>query len=407
MIWCTVVYWGSSCWDRWTNCLYHATLNIPSPPSRYIYSSAKRDILVGAKQVARESMDRARIELASIYKLVSSNNHIHCVASYDGAYQLRSGKSGGGFSRYCFSSAISVDSGKVLSYDVACNSCPGCNEFQLKLNKKQISESDYRVWVENHKSICPAQYSEFASVQLESALAPVVVKQAYDRCIIFSGLVCDGDNKIIEALKYARVYQQLGQELEINRLECLSHVAKRMKINLCNRQDAVLKEARNYMKAEVRYLMKEKQMNKQEANKTIGKKYVGTLKADSMVRECWKGESTKKSVAMHHLSVAMCAQIASYYRLVVQRNTNDIPSIIRAINAIPLHLAANDENAATNHRYCPHSQDSWCHHQAAIFNNHTPPHHPNYLCQTAVELIFSTFDDLTIRRSLSTRLVVV
>ena len=152
-----------------------------------------------------ESMDRARIELESIYKLVSSNNHIHCIASYDGAYQIISGKFGGGFSRICFSSAIYVDSGKVLSYDVARNSCPGCNEFQLKLNKKQISESDYRIWVENHKSICPAQFYEFASVQLESAMAPVLVKKAYDRGIILSGIDSDGDNKTIEALKEAQV----------------------------------------------------------------------------------------------------------------------------------------------------------------------------------------------------------
>ena len=92
-----------------------------------MYSSAQRDILVGIEQVARESMDRARIEIESIYKLVSSNNRIHCVASYDGAYQLRSRKSGGGLSRYCFSSAISVDSGKVLSYDVACNISHCCS----------------------------------------------------------------------------------------------------------------------------------------------------------------------------------------------------------------------------------------------------------------------------------------
>ena len=129
----------------------------------------------------------------------------------------------------------------VISYDVACNDCLGCNDFKLKLNKKQISLSDYRVWVENHKSICPTQYSEFASVQLESALALVVVRQAYDRGIIFSGLVCDGDNKTIKALKDALVYQQLGQDLEINRLECLSHVVKRIKINLCNLHEAVLK----------------------------------------------------------------------------------------------------------------------------------------------------------------------
>ena len=141
-----------------------------------------------------------------------------------------------------------------------------------------------------------------------------------------------------------------------------------MKINLCNRQEVVLKEARNDKKAEVRCLMKERQMNKQEANKEIGKNYLGTLKADSKTKEGWKGESTNKSVAIHHLSVAMCAKIASYNRLAVQRNKNDILSIIRVIHAIPLHLGANDKNAATNHRYCPHSQDSWSHYQAAFFS---------------------------------------
>ena len=178
--------------------LYHATLNIPSPTCRNIFRSAQRDILVGTEQVSRESMDRARME-ESIYKLVSSNNDVHCVISYDGTYQLRSGKSRAGFSRYCFSSAISIDSGKFLSYDVACNSCPRCNEFEINQNKKQISESDYRVWVENHKSICPAQYSEFASAQLESALALVVVRQAYDRGLILTGLV-----GIIKQLMHSR-----------------------------------------------------------------------------------------------------------------------------------------------------------------------------------------------------------
>ena len=60
-------------------------------------------------------------------------------------------------------------------------------------------------------------------------------------------------------------------------------------------------------------------MNKQEVNRTIDKKYVGTLKADSKVRVGWKGESTKIYVATHRLSIAMCAQIASYYRLGVQQ----------------------------------------------------------------------------------------
>ena len=98
-------------------------------------------------------MDRARIKLESIYKLVSSNNRIHCGACFDGAYQLRSAKSGGDFVSTVSLQRFLLTLVKVLSYDVASNSCPDCNEFELKLNKKQISECEYIVWVENHKSI--------------------------------------------------------------------------------------------------------------------------------------------------------------------------------------------------------------------------------------------------------------
>ena len=82
--------------------------------------------------------------LESIYKLTSSNNHVHCIGSYDGAYQSRSGKSGGGLRRYCFASTISVDPCKVRSYDIACNSCSSWNENEPKYTKGQISEANIK-----------------------------------------------------------------------------------------------------------------------------------------------------------------------------------------------------------------------------------------------------------------------
>ena len=78
-------------------------------------------------------------------------------------------------------------------------------------------------------------------------------------------------------------------------------------------------------------------------------------------------------------SDAMCGQIASYYRLAVQRNKGNIHSIIQAVNAIPFHLGANDNNVEEYHRYCPLTKDSWCQYQAAVFDDKAPPHHPNYL----------------------------
>ena len=65
---------------------------------------------------------------------------MHAVLSYDGAYQVRSGKSGGGFSPYCFETAISIDMGKVVAYEVGCNSCRECTLYGNKLREKEITE---------------------------------------------------------------------------------------------------------------------------------------------------------------------------------------------------------------------------------------------------------------------------
>ncbi|KAI6661844.1 hypothetical protein LOD99_9796 [Oopsacas minuta] len=83
----------------------------------------------------------------------------------------------------------------------------------------------------------------------------------------------------------------------------------------------------------------------------------------------------------------MCGQIASYYRLAVQRNKGDVQAIIRAIKAIPLHLEANNKNAVNNHQYYLSIQNSWCQYQAAIVDKKPPPHHPNYLSHDAVNII--------------------
>ena len=87
-------------------------------------------------------MQSARIELEAMHGTNSITNRVHAVASYDGAYQIRSKKGGGGYSPYCFASAISVDTGKVLAYDVACNSCRQCNMYASKLREDKITEEE-------------------------------------------------------------------------------------------------------------------------------------------------------------------------------------------------------------------------------------------------------------------------
>ena len=155
-------------------------------------------------------MQNAVKELRSHPECSFDRNYVHAIASYDGSYQQRSGKSGGGFSRYCFAAAISTNNGQVLSYGIAPNSCKLCNEYENLLITGQITKKDLSAWNASHSKVCTATYRDYSSVQLESALAPSVVLDALDRGVIFSGLVTDSDTKTHQKLHSADLYKHLG-----------------------------------------------------------------------------------------------------------------------------------------------------------------------------------------------------
>ena len=136
--------------------------------------------------------------------------------------------------------------------------------------------------------------------------------------------------------------------------------------------------------------LSKKGLGKKEVRKKVDPLFKGMIQRSSKGRESW---DSKPAEEIRHLSLALCGQIASYYRLAVQRNTGDIPSILAAIKAIPLHLSATDENAEVNHQFCPCTSDSWCRYQQAAFKSESPPSHPNYLGPEATTLIQDLFHE--------------
>ena len=96
--------------------------------------------------IARQSKDRVRYELRIYHNTDPANPNVETVVSFDGAYQMRSVKMGGGFIRYCFGAAISVHTATVVSYGIASNSCKFCIQ---KLNAYQsgtTSDEEYQDW---------------------------------------------------------------------------------------------------------------------------------------------------------------------------------------------------------------------------------------------------------------------
>ena len=374
-------------WQRLS--LYHSFLNIPGPMASKTFSIAQANLLIAAEEVARESMDLARDEMRLFLNTDPSTQYVSTVGSYDGAYQQRSGKSGGGFSRYCFAAAVIADTGKVVAYDVACNSCNICSMLANKLQRTQISKEDHESRIEEHRKVCPAEYSDLASVHLESALAPKVITEALERGVRFTAIVSDGDNKTHDILMKSGIYNHLEGSPTIERYECLAHVAKRMKTNLHKKQEKILKLVRSDKEFLLRDLAK-KGASKKDITKKLAPQFRGKIQRTSLLRDTWDSTKGKE---LRTLSLAYCGQIASYYRLAVQRHPGDVPAIINAINAIPLHLSATDENAGLNHRLCPYSAESWCRYQAAKYTNLPLPSHPNHLGKEATNLIQELFTD--------------
>ena len=136
--------------------------------------------------------------------------------------------------------------------------------------------------------------------------------------------------------------------------------------------------------------LKKQGFSKQSIAKQLDPEFKGTLQRTSKARHAWKSKPAEET---RHLSLAMCAQLASYYRLAIQRNSGDTPAIIRAIKAIPLQMSAPDGNAEDNHHFCPSSSDTWCRYQLAIINSDSPPSHPNYLGEEPTSIIQNLFED--------------
>ncbi|KAI6648779.1 hypothetical protein LOD99_7166 [Oopsacas minuta] len=181
-------------------------------------------------EIAVRSCNRAAQELR-IIKGAIVGELLKVSISYDGSYQKGTDKGEGGFAQYCFAAGISIETGEVLSFEVACNGCRYCVDKQQALKDKKMSVKDYRLWEVQHKESCQAKdYGEYNSVALESKLAPVIFEKSIDQGLLYSTAVADGMTKVSNVLVEIDIYGKHGAG--ISREECLSHVQKRRRMHL-------------------------------------------------------------------------------------------------------------------------------------------------------------------------------
>ena len=222
------------------------------------------------------------------------------------------------------------------------------NVIIFRRKKEDAGTVSDEAW-DAHKIQCPAEYSELANIHLESAVAIDTLEQAYNRGIVFPTLVVKGDNDTVGSLNASDIYKKRGIDMEIQKIECLSHVMRTMMNNLF-----------------------------------INRVETGTLSIEKESVESQPNE-------IENMTLAVAGRITHYYNLALKNNVDNLDGTMGEIQAIPLHLGANDSNAEENHQFCPFMENSWCNYKEAKFLNSPVPPHTDYLSKSLVEYVTRIF----------------
>ena len=192
-------------------------LNMPPPMSAAAYNNVVDKMKDIYFEEALKSTSKAAAELKSNQSL--GEGQVDCKVSVDGTWQRRGFSSLNGIV-----TAISSDSKKCLDYEVMSKICKACEKW------RSLRGTDkYENWKATHK--CPVNHHG-SSGAMEAAGAVRIFKRSVPQHNLrFTGYIGDGDSNSFSSVVAAAPY---GSEINIEKLECLGHVQKRMGNRLRN-----------------------------------------------------------------------------------------------------------------------------------------------------------------------------
>ena len=200
-------------------------MNMHKPMTKNNYMKVIDSLHDAYINVADESMKTAAAEL----KEIEQSNDI--AASFDGSWQKPGYSSLNGIV-----SAISVTTGKVLDFEVKSKKCKGCEAHK---NMDQASEK-YLSWKLDHALVCGTNH-----VGSSGKMEVDGVVSMYDRSVEKNGLryvsfIGDGDSSTFLTVSEAKPY---GQDVCIEKKECVGHVQKRLGSRLRKLKSSYIKKS--------------------------------------------------------------------------------------------------------------------------------------------------------------------
>ena len=186
--------------------------------------------------------------------------------------------------------------------------CKGCQYWE---RQKETDSYAYEIWRNNDS--CSINHAGSAGA-MEASGAITMFKRSVDSYKLrYTGYIGDGDTKAHQSVVNAKPYG----DVEIQKLECIGHVQKRLGSRLRN-------------------LVKDMRGKKLSDGKPLSGKGRLTLKAIN--------------------------KLQNYYGMSIRQNLSSLYSMKKSIVAMLFHCSEHD-NFDDQHKFCPRNQESWCRYQ--------------------------------------------
>ena len=264
---------------------FSALMDMPKPMTKKNFQILNNKITRAVETIAEQTMLDASTEL-----LVNKDS-ADVGVSVDGAWQRRGYASFNGLV-----AAISIDSGKVLDVEAMSRHCKACREKEPLIT---ADKEQYDTWYELHKTDCLLNCTGSAGSMEVTGAMRIFKGSLAERRLRYSKYLGDGDSKSHLSIK--NVYDGI----EVEKLECVGHVQKRVGTRLCK-------------------LKKNK--------KGLGGK--GKL-TDSIID-----------------------RLQNYYGIAIRNNKGNLDEMKKAIHATLFHVASSKTQQW--HDHCPDGVSSWC-----------------------------------------------
>ncbi|GFT91110.1 uncharacterized protein TNCV_2009091 [Trichonephila clavipes] len=293
--------------------VFCGVMNLP-PPRKRFYES------LHALNNATEKVAKVSMVLAAAETLSFNNGNPNVPVAIDGTWQKRGHTSLNGVV-----TAVSVDTGKVIDAEILSRKC-SCH-FNGNL----------------HSDECSANYfGNSGGMEVEGALR-IFNRSEVLHNLRYTQYLGDGDSKAYKAGLESKPYK----DVNIEKLECVGHVEKRMGTRL-------------------RALKLKLKGKKLEDKKSLG--------------------------GRNRLAAAEIDKLQRYYGLAIRNNSGNLSAMKQAIWAIFFHKISTDLNP--QHGLCPLGDDSWCGYNRSKLKGDTYKHKHN-LPIAIMHCIKKVFRDLS------------